>query len=69
MSLKCLICSSGMNQKQLAEKAGLSEAAISRYISHKRVPNIFVAEKLAQALDVDFWELFKEWKEDEVVDA
>lgn len=40
-----------LNQKQLAEKASITEASLSKYLSGKRTPRIDVVVKLAKALD------------------
>lgn len=40
-----------MTQRQLAEKTGLTEATISRYISGKRVPDIFDFRSIVVALE------------------
>lgn len=43
----------GMQQNELAIKTGLTEAAISRYISGQRTPNLANAKRIADALYVD----------------
>lgn len=40
----------GLNQKQLAEKASITEASMSKYLSGERTPRIDVVVKLAKAL-------------------
>ena len=40
-----------LNQKQLAEKASITEASMSKYLSGNRTPRIDVIVKLAKALD------------------
>ena len=40
-----------LNQKQLAEKASITEASLSKYLSGERTPRIDVIVKLAKALD------------------
>ena len=40
-----------MTQKQLSDKAGITEAAISLYIRGERTPRANVLNKLAEALD------------------
>ena len=40
-----------LSQKQLAEKTGLTEAGISRYISGQRLPRLDILLKIAAALD------------------
>lgn len=43
---------SGLSQKQLAEKAGVTEAAISRYINGLREPRAITVAAIARALGV-----------------
>ena len=49
--LKELLAEKGMTQRALAEKAGLTEVAVSRYISAQRLPGAFAIVKIAAALD------------------
>lgn len=42
----------GMSQKQLAKASGITEAAISKYISGEREPRITFLKRIADALDV-----------------
>ena len=42
----------GITQKELAIRADLTEAAISRYISGQRIPNLANAKRIADALYV-----------------
>lgn len=51
VNLRMLIAKRGITQKELAEEAGMTEAAISRYCNGKRVPNLVTAAALASALD------------------
>lgn len=46
------LADSGMTQKELAEKAEITEAAVSHYIKGDRVPRTAVAERIAEALNV-----------------
>ena len=41
-----------MSQKQLAKASGITEAAISKYISGEREPRIAFLKRIADALDV-----------------
>lgn len=50
--LKSLIESRGINQKWLADKAGTTEATISRYINGIHQPQMSVVIAIAKALDV-----------------
>ena len=40
-----------MTQKGLAEKAGITEAAVSHYVKGDRIPRSSVLARIAQALD------------------
>ena len=42
----------GISQQQLARLCGYTEASLSRYINHTRMPNILTLFRLADALDV-----------------
>lgn len=50
--LKRLLDQRGMTQKELAQKAGITEAAVSRYIHGTRVPKMPTAVHIAKALNV-----------------
>lgn len=50
--LKQAIRLSGIKQRDLAEQTGLTEAAISRYISGTRSPNLNQFRKLCGTLNV-----------------
>lgn len=47
----------GFNQIYLAEVSGVSQQSISDYIHRKKLPTIFIADKLARALRCDVSEL------------
>ena len=47
----------GMTQKDLAQRVGVSEFAISTYENNRRTPSFKVLDKLAFALDVPIQEL------------
>ena len=49
--LKEVINKKGISQKELAEKVGCTDAAISRYIKGNRVPRASVLTKIAVVLD------------------
>lgn len=44
----------GVNQSALAEKVGVSKAAISQYLSGKNIPGIVRLQALADAVGVSF---------------
>lgn len=49
--------SEGVNQRQLSQRTGLSEASISKYISGERTPKGPTLTKLAKALNASLYEL------------
>ena len=51
--LKSLLEEKGMSQKELAEKAELTEAAVSRYINGNRSPRIAQAYRMALVIGID----------------
>lgn len=48
--LRRLMRVKGVTQEVLSERTGLSQAAISRYISGSRIPNLYAIDKIARAL-------------------
>ena len=50
--LQQALSNAGMSQKELAQKAGVTEAAISLYLKGDRLPRFAVAVKLAETLNV-----------------
>lgn len=50
-TIETLMYENHLNQKELAKKSGLTEAAISNYISGKRNPNASSVLKIAKALN------------------
>ena len=57
--IKRIMTHKGMTQKELADKVGITQSAMSRYINDKRIPFIDVAFKIAAALGVSIDELVK----------
>ena len=55
--LQRTLSGAGMSQKELALKAGVTEAAVSHYLKGDRIPRAAVAVKLAEALNVSVEEL------------
>ena len=55
--LQQAISMSGMTQKELAEKVGITEAAVSHYLKGDRMPRSAVAVKLADVLNMSVDEL------------
>lgn len=60
----------GMNQKELASKIGIDEAAMSRYVNGSRTPRIDILANLAKEFDVSIEYLIgeeeKEYKYGEI---
>lgn len=50
----------GMTQKELAQKAGITEAAVSRYVNGDRAPRSVTVAAMAKALEVPPSELLGE---------
>lgn len=50
--LKIAIAERGMTQGELAEKSGVTEASISRYVNGGRTPNLGKVKMLAECLNV-----------------
>ena len=50
--LKRLLESQGMSQKELAEKAGITESAVSHYLKGDRIPRGAILLNIAKALGV-----------------
>lgn len=44
----------GYTQRDLADAAGLSEAAVSNYIHKRQIPNVKAIINMAYVLDLDF---------------
>ena len=55
--LQRALSDAGMSQKELALKAGVTEAAVSHYLKGDRIPRAAVAVKIAEALGVSVEEL------------
>lgn len=60
MSLRTLIRKKNMTQKDVAEAAGFTQAAMSRYVNGSRNMRIDTLYKIARVLDVSMNELFEE---------
>lgn len=61
--IQILLESRNMSRKQLAEASGLTEAAISRYITGSRTPKTISLSAIAKALDVTSDELLGNTKD------
>ena len=49
--LRRIMVYKAISQAELAEKIGVSQVAISNYLTGKRTPNLYVLDKIAKALD------------------
>ena len=56
-SIKEILEAKGMSQRELADKVGITEVTLSRYINGNRVPKVPVAMCIARALGVDIEEI------------
>ena len=56
----------GITQKQLANKAGITQAYLSEIETGKTIPSLSVLERLALALDMEITQLFNEHSTREV---
>lgn len=50
VNLRMLIAKNGITQRELSERSGVTEAAISRYCAGHRVPTVENAARLSDAL-------------------
>lgn len=58
INLQKMIPFSGLSKGELAEKAGITNAMLSRYIRGNSMPNVIVAHRLATILGCTLDELF-----------
>ena len=56
-SIKEILEAKGMSQRELADKVGITEVTLSRYINGNRVPKAPVAMCIARVLGVDISEI------------
>jgi DNA-binding XRE family transcriptional regulator len=49
----------GISHETLAQKAGVTRAAISHIESEKRRPSLLICLKISKALNLKFWEVIK----------
>lgn len=56
--IKSIIKQKGIKQKELAEKLGMSIQQLNNTISGRNTASMAVFERIAEALDVEFWQLF-----------
>lgn len=58
--LKNILDIKGISQKELAEKVGLTESAMSRYVNGSRIPRGEYLMKIAKILNVKVEDLYCE---------
>ena len=56
--IKYILKIKGMSQTQLADKMGMSLQQLNNTISGRNTASMAVYERIAQELDVEFWQLF-----------
>ena len=61
--VKELMNKRNINQKQLSELSGITEASISRYLAGERTPRIDIITNFARVLDVEVDYLLDEQKD------
>lgn len=64
MNLQKMIPFSGLSKGELAEKAGITNSMLSRYIRGNSMPNVIVARRLAALLGCTLDELFDKTYDD-----
>ena len=65
--LRGLMNEQGLTQKQLAKKANITEASMSKYLSGERTPRVDVIVNLSRALEITTDELLLEVNRSEAV--
>ncbi len=55
--IKQLRLKKGLTQKQLGDICEMADSAIRRYENNRANPKIETIQKIAEALDVDYWEI------------
>jgi len=58
-NLRAILKEKNISQKELAEKIGLTESAVSRFINENRIPTGENMLKIANVLDVRVEDLYK----------
>lgn len=68
--IKCNICEilnkKGITQRELAEKIGVNEVSISRYVNGERIPKVTTGIQIAQALGCSVEDLYGSNKNTEI---
>lgn len=59
-NLERLLEKRNMTQTVLSERAGINRGQISRYLACTRYPSLVNVEKIAHALHVEYWDLFRD---------
>lgn len=60
--LKEVLSEKGLSQKELAERLGISVVGMSKIATGN--PTVDTLERIAKALDIEVWELFKKSEDD-----
>ena len=63
--LKRVMSERGVNITELSKMTGITNANISNMIHGKTSPNLDTIERIANALDVESWELLRDVEQDE----
>ena len=60
LRVKEILKKQGVSQKELSDRLGITEVGLSKSLSEKGNPTKDTLEKIAEALNVEIWELFVE---------
>ncbi len=58
LQIKDILKAQGIAQKQLAERLGMSVQQLNNTVSGRNTASIAAFERIAEALGVEFWQLF-----------
>lgn len=58
LRLKELLVVKNISISTLAQEAGITQANLSRIVNDKSSPNLETLQKIADALNIEIWELF-----------
>ena len=56
--IKAILREKGITQKELAERLGMSLQQLNNTVSGRNTASMAVFERIAEALGVEFWQLF-----------
>ena len=60
MAINKMLRGKGVTAKQISEKTGIKYSTVLKYSSGERKPSIQNAKKIAETLNINWWELFEE---------